>query len=59
MGLMRPTSSSIGLGAWHWICCLVGLAKKAETNFQKTLVEFDDCVKSKSPGPSVVPAAKE
>jgi hypothetical protein len=41
------------------ICSGVGLDKKPETNCQNTFVEFDDCVKSKSPGPSVVPAANE
>ncbi len=59
IGLIRPTSSKIGLGAWHFICSGVGLDKNAETNCQKTFVEFDPWVKSKSPGPSVVPPANE
>jgi hypothetical protein len=59
IGLIRPTSSKIGLGAWHKICSWVGLDKNVETNRQKIFVEFDPCVKSKSPGPSVVPPANE
>jgi len=59
MGLIVPTSSKIGLGNWHKICSWVGFDKNEETNCQKIFVELDDWVKSKSPGPSVVPAAKE
>ena len=57
IGFVRPTSSKIGLGAWHWICSGVGLAKNAETYCQKGLVELEPCSKSKSPCPSVAPAA--
>jgi len=58
-GWIIPTSSKIGFGAWHAICSGVGFAINAETNCQKGFVEFFPWVKSKSPGPSVVPAANE
>ena len=56
--LTSPVSNSIGLGAWQASCSGEGSLSSPETKSQKGLVVFEPCVKSNSPGPSVVPAAK-
>ncbi len=59
IGFVRPTSIKIGLDAWHKICSWVDSAKNSDTNCQKGFVEFVPCLKSKSPCPSIAPAANE
>mmetsp|Transcript_53026 Transcript_53026/g.133334 ORF Transcript_53026/g.133334 Transcript_53026/m.133334 type:complete len:261 (+) Transcript_53026:658-1440(+) len=58
--LMPPDRKRIGLGWWHCSCALVGSFKKWARKFHTGLVDVElvPCVKSKSPGPSVVPPAK-
>ena len=47
-----PTSSRMGLGAWHASCSLVGLVMKLRTRRQKAVPLVSLCLKSKAPGPA-------
>ena len=53
-----PVFKRIGLGAWQAFCSGEGFFNKPETKSQRGLDVFEPCLKSKHPGPSVVPAAK-
>ena len=53
-----PVFKRIGLGAWQAFCSWEGFFNNPETKSQNGLDVFEPCLKSKYPGPSVVPAAK-
>lgn len=60
--LISPTSRSTGFGSWQSFCFLDGTLRMPETTFHMGFASGSPespCVKSKAPGPSVVPAAKE
>lgn len=60
--LISPTSRSTGFGSWHFFCSALGSRNRPLTTSQMGLASGSPespCVKSKAPGPSVVPAAKE
>src|SRR6478735_10583979 len=56
-----PTLRRMGFGCWHLICAAPGGAMRLPTTFQKGLLGAPGSfwTKSKAPGPSEVPAAKE
>ena len=53
-----PVSRRIGFGAWHSTCSGEGSCRRPEMKSQNGFPVITPWVKSNSPGPSVVPAAK-